>query len=65
MFCKYFNGNVGYKKIKAGFPPVILEFMCHRSKINELHAENARLNKEIENASDENSSFLSYEKRYV
>lgn len=34
-----------------------------RSKINELHAENAKLNKDVENASDENSSFLSYEKR--
>lgn len=34
-----------------------------RSKINELHSENAKLNKEIENASDENSSFLTYEKR--
>ncbi|XP_005105393.1 intraflagellar transport protein 74 homolog [Aplysia californica] len=34
-----------------------------RSKINDLYAENARLNKDIENASDENSSFLSYEKR--
>ncbi|GFN79127.1 intraflagellar transport protein 74 homolog [Plakobranchus ocellatus] len=34
-----------------------------RSKINELHSENARLNKDIENASDENSSFLTYEKR--
>ncbi|GFS09394.1 intraflagellar transport protein 74-like protein [Elysia marginata] len=34
-----------------------------RSKINELHSENTKLNKEIENASDENSSFLTYEKR--
>ncbi|CAL1539936.1 unnamed protein product [Lymnaea stagnalis] len=34
-----------------------------RSKINELHAENTKMNKEIDNASDENSSFLSYEKR--
>ncbi|XP_055885868.1 intraflagellar transport protein 74 homolog [Biomphalaria glabrata] len=34
-----------------------------RSKINELYAENTKLKKEIENSSDENSSFLSYEKR--
>lgn len=34
-----------------------------RSKINELNAEVTRLVKEIENASDENSSFLAYEKR--
>ncbi|XP_059142911.1 intraflagellar transport protein 74 homolog [Physella acuta] len=34
-----------------------------RSKINELHAENTKLNNEIQNASEENSSFLSYEKR--
>ncbi|BFZ16629.1 hypothetical protein BsWGS_19668 [Bradybaena similaris] len=34
-----------------------------RSKINELNAENTKLKKDIENANDENSSFLSYEKR--
>ncbi|XP_067677226.1 intraflagellar transport protein 74 homolog [Haliotis asinina] len=34
-----------------------------RSKINELNAEVIRLNKDIENANDENSSYLSYEKR--
>ncbi|KAK7485298.1 hypothetical protein BaRGS_00023397, partial [Batillaria attramentaria] len=34
-----------------------------RSKINDLNAEIVRLTKEIENASDENSSFLAYEKR--
>lgn len=36
-----------------------------RSKINELNAEIARLNKEIENVSEENSSYLTYEKRLV
>lgn len=34
-----------------------------RSKINELNTEIARLNKEIETASEENSSYLTYEKR--
>ena len=34
-----------------------------RSKINELNAETGRLNKEIENVSEENSSYLTYEKR--
>ncbi|XP_076440903.1 intraflagellar transport protein 74 homolog [Babylonia areolata] len=34
-----------------------------RSKINELNAEIVKLSKEIENSSDENSSFLAYEKR--
>ncbi|XP_060563519.1 intraflagellar transport protein 74 homolog [Ruditapes philippinarum] len=34
-----------------------------RSKINELNTETARLNKEIENVSEENSSYLTYEKR--
>lgn len=34
-----------------------------RSKINELNAENARLNKEIDSTQDENSTFLTYEKR--
>lgn len=36
-----------------------------RSKINELNTEIARLNKEIENVSEENSSYLTYEKRQV
>lgn len=34
-----------------------------RSKINELNVEITRLNKEIENVSEENSSYLTYEKR--
>uniref|UniRef100_K1QDK8 Intraflagellar transport protein 74-like protein n=1 Tax=Magallana gigas TaxID=29159 RepID=K1QDK8_MAGGI len=34
-----------------------------RGKLNDLNAENARLKKEIENSSEENSSFLTYEKR--
>ncbi|XP_052778155.1 intraflagellar transport protein 74 homolog [Mya arenaria] len=34
-----------------------------RSKINELNTETGRLNKEIENVSEENSSYLTYEKR--
>lgn len=34
-----------------------------RSKINELNSENTKLNKEIENSSEENSAFLTYEKR--
>ncbi|XP_041356943.1 intraflagellar transport protein 74 homolog [Gigantopelta aegis] len=34
-----------------------------RSKINELNAEITKLNKDIENANDENSSYLGYEKR--
>ncbi|XP_052098080.1 intraflagellar transport protein 74 homolog [Mytilus californianus] len=34
-----------------------------RSKINELNGENTKLNKEIENNSEENSAFLTYEKR--
>ncbi|XP_060065256.1 intraflagellar transport protein 74 homolog [Ylistrum balloti] len=34
-----------------------------RSKINELNAENARLNKEIDSTQDENSTYLTYEKR--
>lgn len=34
-----------------------------RSKINELNSENTKLNKEIENNSEENSAFLTYEKR--
>ncbi|KAJ8305919.1 hypothetical protein KUTeg_016464 [Tegillarca granosa] len=32
-------------------------------KINELLAENAKLNKDIENVTDENSTYLTYEKR--
>lgn len=38
-------------------------FLLHRGKLNDLNAENARLKKEIENSSEENSSFLTYEKR--
>lgn len=34
-----------------------------RGKLNDLNAENARLKNEIENSSEENSSFLTYEKR--
>ncbi|PVD22763.1 hypothetical protein C0Q70_16019 [Pomacea canaliculata] len=34
-----------------------------RSKINELNAEIIKLTKDIENASEENSSYLAYEKR--
>lgn len=34
-----------------------------RGKINELLAENAKLNKDIENVTDENSTYLTYEKR--
>ncbi|KAL3869372.1 hypothetical protein ACJMK2_042060 [Sinanodonta woodiana] len=34
-----------------------------RGKINDLNAEITRLNKDIENTTDENSSFLTYEKR--
>ena len=39
--------------------------LCFRSKINELNMEIGRLSKEIGNASEENSSYLAYEKRYV
>lgn len=38
-------------------------FLLHRGKLNDLNAENARLKNEIENSSEENSSFLTYEKR--
>lgn len=34
-----------------------------RGKINELLAENAKLNKDIENVTDENSTYLTYEKK--
>jgi hypothetical protein len=35
----------------------------NRGKVNDLNAENSRLKKEIENSSEENSSYLTYEKR--
>lgn len=36
-----------------------------RSKINELTTETSKLHKEIENYNQENSVYLSYEKRLV
>lgn len=36
-----------------------------RSKINELTTETSKLHKEIENYNQENSVYLSYEKRWV
>ena len=38
-------------------------FFFLRGKLNDLNSENARLKQEIENSSEENSSFLTYEKR--
>lgn len=44
---------------------MFLLFSPFRSKINELTTETSKLHKEIENYNQENSVYVSYEKRSV